>query len=244
MSDAPDKTERRGPTLGFSEFILSIGTNALEFLGHKDDDMVPSAADLAQAIGRARHVCVIGPDHDHVVAVVRDRRCKRARAVIPEPADKSVGDAAGGAVALDQGDLTYVVLQVHLHDTVAHPQFRLDRAGRRLVLDHADDAVPLAEVLRDAVCQHGQLPGCRLQLVEDQLRPDAAFARRIAPTRRTDPVRAILHAYLLIGNHDAAGLFGMAAAANAQVKVRRWDTKILENRIRHVAIVVLTRMNE
>ncbi|MEQ9502865.1 MAG: DUF1844 domain-containing protein [Deltaproteobacteria bacterium] len=49
MSDAPDKTERRGPTLGFSEFILSIGTNALEFLGHKDDDMVPSAADLAQA---------------------------------------------------------------------------------------------------------------------------------------------------------------------------------------------------
>lgn len=52
MSDAPDptdKSERRGATLGFSEFILSIGTNALEYLGHDDEDTVPSAADLAQA---------------------------------------------------------------------------------------------------------------------------------------------------------------------------------------------------
>lgn len=51
MSDAPDKkeTERRGPPLGFSEFVLSIGTNALEYLGHEKDELLPSAADLAQA---------------------------------------------------------------------------------------------------------------------------------------------------------------------------------------------------
>lgn len=57
MSDEHDKPERRrAPAIGFSEFILSIGTNAAMLLGGDDDELVPSAADLAQA---SQHIDII-----------------------------------------------------------------------------------------------------------------------------------------------------------------------------------------
>jgi hypothetical protein len=49
---------------------------------------------------------------------------------------------------------------------------------------------------------------------------------------------------LLVRDHHAAGLLGMAAAADAEVHVRPRQTKIGEEGIRHVRVVVLARMHD
>jgi hypothetical protein len=59
-----------------------------------------------------------------------------------------------------------------------------------------------------------------------------------------DPIRAVLHADLLVGDHYAAGLFGMGAAADAQVEIGLGDAEVFEDRVRHVAVIVLTRVHE
>jgi hypothetical protein len=56
VSEADDKGRRRGPPITFSEFLLSLGTNAAMLLGGDDDLTVPSAADLAQA---SQHIDII-----------------------------------------------------------------------------------------------------------------------------------------------------------------------------------------
>lgn len=56
MSETEDKPRRRAPPITFSEFILSMGTNAAMLLGGDDGVSIPSAADLAQA---SQHIDII-----------------------------------------------------------------------------------------------------------------------------------------------------------------------------------------
>ena len=71
-----------------------------------------------------------------------------------------------------------------------------------------------------------------------------AGGRRIDVANDNDPVGAVLEADLFIGNHDVAGLLGMRAAADAEMKVRIRHAEVFEYRVRHVVIVVLTGMHK
>jgi hypothetical protein len=59
-----------------------------------------------------------------------------------------------------------------------------------------------------------------------------------------NPVRAVLHADLLVGDHDAAGLLGVGAAADAEVEVGSGNAEVLEDCFRHVAVIVLAGVHE
>ena len=52
------------------------------------------------------------------------------------------------------------------------------------------------------------------------------------------------HRHLLVGDHHAAGLLGMAAAADLEVEVRRRQPEVAEERVRHVRVVVLAGVHD
>lgn len=52
------------------------------------------------------------------------------------------------------------------------------------------------------------------------------------------------HQILLEGHHDGGCLFGLCAAATAQVDIGLWDVEFLKKRLAHLAVVVLTCVNE
>ena len=96
-------------------------------------------------------------DHDHMVAVMRDRARNGARAVIAEARDEAVNHVARAAMPLDQRDLADIARGIHGTTSVGHRQRPHQRAGRRLVLDHADNpclepsgALPVAAMLKSA----------------------------------------------------------------------------------------------
>ena len=51
-------------------------------------------------------------------------------------------------------------------------------------------------------------------------------------------------AFPFVSDHDIAGLFRMSPAADAQVNLRTWHSKVPKERIRHVGVVVLPRMHD
>ncbi len=51
-------------------------------------------------------------------------------------------------------------------------------------------------------------------------------------------------ATFLVGNHDPAGLLGVAPAADLEVEMRRGQAQVPEERIRHVRVVVLARVHD
>ena len=54
----------------------------------------------------------------------------------------------------------------------------------------------------------------------------------------------MLQANLLVSDHDIAGLFGVRTAADTQVKIGRGYLEVLQDRIRHVVVVMLACMHE
>lgn len=52
------------------------------------------------------------------------------------------------------------------------------------------------------------------------------------------------HQILLEGHHDGGCLFGLGAAATAQVDIGLWDVELLKKRLAHLAVIVLTCVNE
>ncbi len=71
-----------------------------------------------------------------------------------------------------------------------------------------------------------------------------ASQRRVDVADHDDPVGRRRAAEALIGNHHAAGLLGVAAAADLEIVVRRRQSEIGEERIRHVGVVVLAGMDD
>ena len=63
---------------------------------------------------------------------------------------------------------------------------------------------------------------------------------RVDITDNDDPIRAVLQTDLLIGDHDITGLLCVRSAADSQMDIRLRDTEVFENRIGHVAVVMLT----
>ena len=59
-----------------------------------------------------------------------------------------------------------------------------------------------------------------------------------------DPIRTRRVAQPLVGDHHAAGLLRVAAAAHAEVMIRIGQTQIAEERIGHIGVVVLTGMHQ
>jgi hypothetical protein len=59
-----------------------------------------------------------------------------------------------------------------------------------------------------------------------------------------DPVRSIHLADYFVSDHDPAGLMRMSSAANTHVEIRDWESKILENSVRHVVVVMLASVNQ
>ena len=59
-----------------------------------------------------------------------------------------------------------------------------------------------------------------------------------------DQIGCCLQKQLLVGDHDATGLLGMGPAADAQVVVRVGQLEILEEGIRHGAVIVLAGVDD
>ncbi len=78
----------------------------------EDDD---PAADCAEAVGGQGHVGFAGAGDDHMVAVVGDGGGDGAGRVEAKALHEAVGDAAGGLMPLDQGNLAYVLLRIARH---------------------------------------------------------------------------------------------------------------------------------
>ncbi len=98
-----------------------------------------AAADLPEARDRERHVAVVDADAHDVVCVVCDRRRERT-ALQPESAHEPDADAAGGVMALDDGDLGDVSHGIGHRDAVLDGRELDARVGQELLghdLDHA-----------------------------------------------------------------------------------------------------------
>lgn len=52
------------------------------------------------------------------------------------------------------------------------------------------------------------------------------------------------HQILLEGHHDGGCLFGLGAAATAQVDIGLRNVELLKKRLAHLAVIVLTSVNE
>jgi hypothetical protein len=88
-------------------------------------------------------------------------------------------------------------------------------------------------------------PGLQMHHRNPELRPHhRAGGRRVDVAHDDNPVWTVLHAHLLVGDHDAAGLLCVRAAAHTQVEVRLRDAQVFEDRVRHVAVVMLSRMHQ
>ena len=60
-------------------------------------------------------------------------------------------------------------------------------------------------------------------------------------TIQSGPLR---DAHLLVGDHHAAGLLGVAAAADFEMKMRLRQAQVAEERVRHVGVVVLAGVHD
>ena len=109
-----------------------------DFLAILEDD--DPAADFAEAVGGQGHVGLAGAGDDHVVAVVGDGGGDGAGRVEAEAMHEAVGDAAGGLMAFDEGNLADVLLWIALHQAVFDGQDADEGAGGGLIFDDADDA--------------------------------------------------------------------------------------------------------
>jgi hypothetical protein len=58
------------------------------------------------------------------------------------------------------------------------------------------------------------------------------------------PIGAVGVRDLLIGDHDAAGLLGMAAGTDAEMVIGLRQPQIREDRVRHVGIIMLAGMDQ
>ena len=97
------------------------------------DDDDPAAAVREPPDGRG-HRCVVHPDDDDVVCIVRDRRGERA-ALEPEAPDEAEPDPARAEVPLDDGDLREVSLRIRER----FAGVRRDRLDERVRDDLAGD---------------------------------------------------------------------------------------------------------
>ncbi len=101
-----------------------------------------AAAQLDQAIDRRGHVRVIGADHGDVVAVMPHRGGDGA-ALETEAGNEAAADIAVLAVALDDGDLDDVRVEVGLQTLFGMRQARLLAEGENKAGPDADDRHPV-----------------------------------------------------------------------------------------------------
>ena len=67
---------------------------------------------------------------------------------------------------------------------------------------------------------------------------------RIDVADHHQPVGAVGERHLLIFDHHPAGLLGMAARADAEVEIGIGEAEVLQDRLRHVGVVMLAGMDE